>query len=75
MNGVSEQTLSIVPDMVSQNFSECLSIFTQIMIAGSITSLPSFLFQNTFQNIITIDVIIVILLANIMKHTTSYNYA
>ena len=34
------------------------------MIADFITSLPSFLFQNIFQNIIVIDVIIVILLAN-----------
>ena len=44
------------------------------MIADSITSLPSFLFQNIFQNIIVIDVIIVILLENIMKQKTSYNY-
>ena len=37
---------------VSEPESECLSIVTQIMIADSITSLPSFLFQNIFQNIL-----------------------
>ena len=45
------------------------------MIADFITSLPSHLFQNIFQNIIAIDVIIVILLANVMMHTASYKYA